>query len=289
MASNVSGGKRALPDNDRITRTSSAAVSAAASAGKDGNSQNVGPKKNSSNDQRALTDAVEARNDKAAQPSVSKAKKPKKKATEKLDVDALNKRWAERFNRLEAMFLAQKVVQPSFRPMSAPVSPNRAPVVVSDKPFFPPVGGRQAASEASNSAATGSSSLFEEGEIATQNPPASVQPVVSAAGNVQGNVIEGNDIPPDSVDNGDNLDNVSEFSDPGDTAELLSEEQTYRETVRGVRSFMGWTQVPDFDSPSAKQDNPFAGLRQPAPSKVSVKLPPDDWLCQKMDHLNITM
>ena len=91
------------------------------------------------------------------------------------------------------------------------------------------------------------------------------------------------------MDNGDNLDNVSEFSDPGDTTELLSEEQMYRETVRGVRSFMGCTQVPDFDSPNAKQDNLFAGLRQPAPSKVYVKLPPDDWLCKKLDHLNITM
>ena len=75
------------------------------------------------------------------------------------------------------------------------------------------------------------------------------------------------------MDNGDNLDNVSEFSDPGDTTELLSEEQTYTETLRGVRSFMGWIQVPDFDSPSVEQDNPFAGLRQPAPFKFLLNLP----------------
>ena len=86
MASNVTSVKRALPDNDKVTRTSSAAPT----VGKDGNSQNVGSKKDSSKDQRALTASVEAGNDKAAQPSIPKAKKPKKKPSEKLDVDTLN-------------------------------------------------------------------------------------------------------------------------------------------------------------------------------------------------------
>ena len=31
----------------------------------------------------------------------------------------------------------------------------------------------------------------------------------------------------------------------------VSVEQTYRETIRGVRSFMGWKQVPEFDSSSS--------------------------------------
>ena len=38
----------------------------------------------------------------------------------------------------------------------------------------------------------------------------------------------------------------------------LSEESTYRETIRGVRSFMGWHQIPEFDSVSSADDNPFA-------------------------------
>ena len=33
----------------------------------------------------------------------------------------------------------------------------------------------------------------------------------------------------------------------------LSEEANYRETIRGVRSFMGWHQIPDFDSASSTQ------------------------------------
>ena len=41
----------------------------------------------------------------------------------------------------------------------------------------------------------------------------------------------------------------------------LSEESSYRETIRGVRSFMGWHQIPEFDSVSSADDNPFAGSR----------------------------
>ena len=56
----------------------------------------------------------------------------------------------------------------------------------------------------------------------------------------------------------------------------LSEESTYRETIRGVRSFMGWHQIPEFDSVSSA-DNPFAGSRAPPTGKVSVKLPVGRW------------
>ena len=40
--------------------------------------------------------------------------------------------------------------------------------------------------------------------------------------------------------------------DLNDTDQALSEEQTYRETVRGVRAFMGWTHVPDVDTSSVQ-------------------------------------
>ena len=43
--------------------------------------------------------------------------------------------------------------------------------------------------------------------------------------------------------------------------EEVSEEANYRETMRGVHSFMGWHQIPDFDSSSfSHDDNPFAGF-----------------------------
>ena len=59
------------------------------------------------------------------------------------------------------------------------------------------------------------------------------------------------------------------------------EEANYRETIRGGRSFMGWHKVPEFESVSSSDNNPFAGSR--------VKLPVDDWLCKKMDKLNLTI
>ena len=69
----------------------------------------------------------------------------------------------------------------------------------------------------------------------------------------------------------------------------LPEESTYRETIRGVRSFMGWHQIPEFDIVSSTDNNPFAGSRAKPTGKVSVKLPGDDWLCRKMEKLNLTV
>ena len=76
-------------------------------------------------------------------------------------------------------------------------------------------------------------------------------------------------------------------SDPDQT---LSEEQTYRETMRGIRSFMGWTRIPDMDTAAAKSDNnPFAGPKSQPMGKVLVNMPTDEWLCRKMGKLNLTL
>ena len=69
-----------------------------------------------------------------------------------------------------------------------------------------------------------------------------------------------------------------------------SDEQTYRETMRGIRSSMGWMDIPDIDSSAAKsEDNPFAGPKLQQPGKVSVQLPTDEWLCRKLSKLNLTV
>ena len=74
------------------------------------------------------------------------------------------------------------------------------------------------------------------------------------------------------------------------TDQDLSEDANYRETIGGVRSFMGWHQIPDFDSASSSlDDNPFAGSRVKPTGKVSVKLPVDEWLCRKFERLNLTV
>ena len=68
-----------------------------------------------------------------------------------------------------------------------------------------------------------------------------------------------------------------------------SEEQTYRETMRGMHSFMGWSHVPDMDSSNPSDDNPFAGPKTPAPSKISVQMPTEEWLYRKLGKLNLTL
>ena len=53
---------------------------------------------------------------------------------------------------------------------------------------------------------------------------------------------------------------------------------------------MGLHQVPEFDSASSlTNDNSFAGPRSEPTGKISVKLPVDEWLCCKMDKLNLTI
>ena len=75
-----------------------------------------------------------------------------------------------------------------------------------------------------------------------------------------------------------------------DVDQELTAEQTYRETLRGVRSFMALNDIPEFDSSSSSQDdNPFTGSKSSHTGKVSVKVPVDEWLCKKMEKLNITV
>ena len=70
------------------------------------------------------------------------------------------------------------------------------------------------------------------------------------------------------------------------TDQVLSEDANYRETIRGVRSFMNWHHIPDYDNSAASMD---AGSRVKTTGKVSVKLPVDEWLCKKLEKLNITI
>ena len=75
-----------------------------------------------------------------------------------------------------------------------------------------------------------------------------------------------------------------------DQDQPLSQEQTYRETIRGIRSFMGWSHVPDIDSSAnTSEDNPFAGPKTPVPGQVSVQMSTEDWLCKKLQKLNTTL
>ena len=52
---------------------------------------------------------------------------------------------------------------------------------------------------------------------------------------------------------------------------------------------MGWSHVPDVDSSNPSDDDPFAGPKAPAPSKVSVQMPMEEWLYKKLAKLNVTL
>ena len=48
---------------------------------------------------------------------------------------------------------------------------------------------------------------------------------------------------------------LSDDQEFGELEQPTSEEQTYRETMSGIRSFMGWSHVPDMESSNPSDDN----------------------------------
>ena len=74
-------------------------------------------------------------------------------------------------------------------------------------------------------------------------------------------------------------------TDPDHT---LSEDQNYRETMRGIRSYIGWTYIPDMDTAtSTSDDNPFAGPNTQPTSKVSVNMPLMSGYAGKWENLTL--
>ena len=62
----------------------------------------------------------------------------------------------------------------------------------------------------------------------------------------------------------------------GELSRKPNPDQTYRESMRGIRSYMGWTHIPDMDTTaSTGDDNPFAGPKAQLASMLSVLMPTD--------------
>ena len=76
----------------------------------------------------------------------------------------------------------------------------------------------------------------------------------------------------------------------GDTEALHSEDQSYRETVHGIRSYMKWSFILDHEyvCPS-RQDNPWMGKRSQPSGKVSVAMPAADWFSFNIEQMNLHM
>ena len=247
--------------------------------------------------QSTPTTAKKTKHSESPKPSARKKKSSSSRPSAD-DLKQLDDKWAERFSRLEAMLLSKTFTVPVVKPASD--------VTTSQKPFFDP-GATTSSQAAVNSGpcldqATGEA--VDEMQTATQpleGPSAgtATRPV-QAPGSVpdvqptgEGDLIAASDSEADQLSVTGSLDDEihRDWSPDRDVTrdeadQEPTEEANYRETMRGVRSFMNWHKIPEFETvSSAADDNPFAGAGVQPTGKVSV----DDWLCRKMSTLNLTI
>ena len=230
-------------------------------------------------------------------PSASKKKSSSSRPSAE-DLKQLDDKWAERFSRLEAMLLAKTFTVP-VEPVVKPASD----VTTSQKPFFYP------GATTSNLSVEKSGPCLDQAtgeaveEMQTPGAGIATQPVqapgsfpevqltgegdVSAASDSEADQLSVTGSLDDEIHRDQSADRDVSRDDPDSEP---TEEANYRETMRGVRSFMNWHKLPEFETVSSTaDDNPFASARVQPTGKVSVKLPVDDWLCRKMSSLNLTI
>ena len=254
--------------------------------------------------QSTPTTAKKTKRSESPKPSANKKKSSSSRPSAD-DLKQLDDKWAERFSRLEAMLLAKTFTVP-VEPVVKPASD----VTTSQKPFFYPGATTsslarettgpcldQATSEAVDEMQTATQPLEAPGAGTATQPvqaPGSVPDVqptcegdLSGASNSEADQLSFTG----SLDDEIHRDRSPDRDVPKDEADQEpTEEANYRETMRGVRSFMNWHKIPEFETvSSAADDNPFAGACVHPTGKVSVKLPVEDWLCRKMSNLNLTI
>ena len=244
-------------------------------------------------------------------PRSSKRKHSSKPTSD--DLKSLDDKWSERFSRLEAMLVNQSFARPvtsaSVVPREHPfLDPGASASVMSSEgtgdvatqltATQPPLGvpGTEAGRDGVESATHPVQGPGTSTVLATQPTQApGAGPEILPAG-VETTLL--NQSPPIGQNSEVTRESDSEaeldgepsspasihcLGDLPDTAtdQDLSEDANYRETIRGVRSFMNWHHIPDYDNSAASlDDNPFAGSRVKTTGKVSVKLPVDEWLCK---------
>ena len=251
---------------------------------------------------------------KADKPSKSLSSKTHR-SSQDTSIDELDQKWSERFNRPEALLLAKSLEQPEPAFTTVKVTPTHSPhhsSVVSSKPFIKPTntdnskstdlpGNIQTASKSTSISTKGKVSTDQPSDLAGTDSPMSQQ-VPSRSSSVPArrqstssmdteSDTDLSDRPPVDLFVEDrelcDQDPEAPATDPDLT---LSEEQNYRETMSGIRSFMGWNHIPEMDTAASKsEDNPFARPKTQPTGKVSVSMPTDEWLCSKMGKLNLTL
>ena len=229
------------------------------------------------------------------------------------ELKELDDKWSLRMARLEALITMGQCPQPSFSPVKAPVPHGPPAGAISQAPFLIssiPSGQTGPVSGPDGSAITTSvgmtsplENLYPEQALDSSELVFS-QPGTISFGDISHSVPASSTLsipvssayaaaylPSDPTEEGEvseQDENPDDFIQDSD--KVLSEDQNYRETVRGVRAFMGWTHIPDLEySPSSRSDNPWVGHRAQPVGKVSVALPPEDWLCRKLESLNLVL
>ena len=200
--------------------------------------------------------------------------------------DELDQKWSDQFNRLEALLLARTLDQPQQEPTfgTVKVVPAHSPPasVIRSEPFIRPTDqpASQAADRPSGSTDRPSTSTTTDPPTSrsqsdrqqlSDRPAASDRPSTSISNAFQPTrKISSSESDSDSVVS--DRPPVDIFVEEGELSDEMdatvtdpdhspSEEQSYRETMRGIRSFMGWTHIPDTD----------------------------EWLCRKLSKLNLTL
>ena len=75
--------------------------------------------------------------------------------------------------------------------------------------------------------------------------------------------------------------------DHPDSEETL--DSSYRETMRALRNFMKWRDIPEHDSSSGSpEDDPWDDAPPSTSSRLSVKVPVERFLCKRLENLNLT-
>ena len=267
------------------------------------------PEKKRKLDSKKSSTSKSVKSDKAVKTSTSRP--PASTSTEKSASDRpsssstdsrfteLDQKWLDRFNRLEALLMARTLETPSDKAFTTvKVTPTHAPPAhaLRPEPFLKPTSQSSQLADrpttvdppttdtVSNhrptSKATSSQSSEPTSKPTSQRKPASVydRRDSSPASDLDSDSLSSDRPPLELFLEEGELSDEQEFN-ASEHDQSLSEEQSYRETMRGIRSYMGWHHVPDLDSSTATaDDNPFAGPKLQTPDKVSVNLPIDEWL-----------
>ena len=68
----------------------------------------------------------------------------------------------------------------------------------------------------------------------------------------------------------------------------MGQDQSYWETIKTVSTYMGLNYIPDLEyTVSSCSDNPWTGNQAQPVGKISVNMPPEDWLCRILESLDL--